>query len=183
MSAASEVVLYHGTISAITRVDVTKGRGNKDFGRGFYMAEDRGQAIGMMLKKYREAVRRSRSKDPNAFSPRLYRVVLDLSDISGLNVRRFETADEEWLDLVLLCRELGGMPHDHDLVIGPTADDDTLFCMKSYWDGLYGRPGSRSARQILLANLEPENLGIQYYIGKQDVCDLLIKEFAEEDWR
>ena len=30
--------LYHGTIYRITSVDVTKGRGNKDFGRGFYMA-------------------------------------------------------------------------------------------------------------------------------------------------
>ena len=32
-------VLYHGTISEITEIDVSKGRGNKDFGKGFYMAE------------------------------------------------------------------------------------------------------------------------------------------------
>lgn len=29
-------VLYHGTVSEIDKVDVTKGRGRKDFGKGFY---------------------------------------------------------------------------------------------------------------------------------------------------
>ena len=30
--------LYHGTIDFFSSVDVTKGRSNKDFGKGFYMA-------------------------------------------------------------------------------------------------------------------------------------------------
>jgi len=37
------------------------------------------------------------------------------------------------------------MPHDYDMVIGPTADDDTAFCLKAYWDGLYGKVGSDAA--------------------------------------
>lgn len=32
----------------------------------------------------------------------------------------------------MFCREMGGMPHDYDLVIGATADDDTALCMKAY---------------------------------------------------
>ncbi len=44
--------LFHGTVTEILHVDVTKGRGNKDFGKGFYMAVSRRQAIGMMHKKY-----------------------------------------------------------------------------------------------------------------------------------
>ena len=39
--------LYHGTIELFTSIDVTKGRSNKDFGKGFYMAVDKSQAIGM----------------------------------------------------------------------------------------------------------------------------------------
>ena len=31
-------VLYHGTISEIKKVDVSKGRDKKDFGKGFYIA-------------------------------------------------------------------------------------------------------------------------------------------------
>lgn len=53
----------------------------------------------------------------------------------------------------------------------PTADDDTMLCLKVYWDGLYGKVGSYDAKRILLNNLETDNLGIQYYIGKQNVAD------------
>lgn len=35
-----------------------------------------------------------------------------------------------------MCRENGGMPHNYYLVIGPTADDDTMLCLKAYWDGV-----------------------------------------------
>ena len=56
MFEKNKLVLYHGTISQIENIDVKRGRGNKDFGRGFYMAVSRQQAIGMMHKKYKEAV-------------------------------------------------------------------------------------------------------------------------------
>lgn len=36
-------VLYHGTISQIEHIDVKRGRGNKDFGKGFYMAVSKQQ--------------------------------------------------------------------------------------------------------------------------------------------
>ena len=176
-------ILYHGTISDIRHVDVKQGRGNKDFGKGFYMAVTKRQAIGMMHKKYGEAVRRSRNKKASEFTERLYEITLDEKYAKTLNIKVFHTADEEWLDFILMCREQGGMPHDFDLVIGPTADDDTMFCLKAYWDGLYGKAGSSAAKRILLGNLEPENLGVQYYIGKQEVADKLILEVKEIDWR
>jgi hypothetical protein len=176
-------VLYHGTVSEIVRIDVTQGRGNKDFGKGFYMAVTRQQAIGMMHKKYAEAVRRNRNKKSSNFTERLYEIVLDEEYAKTLNMKIFDTADEEWLDFILLCREQGGLPHNYDLVIGPTADDDTMLCLKAYWDGLYGKVGSQAAKRILLDNLEPENLGIQYFIGKQEIADKLIVRMKETDWR
>ena len=176
-------VLYHGTISQIEHIDVKRGRGNKDFGKGFYMAVSRQQAIGMMHKKYKEAVRRSRNKKNFLFEEKLYEITLDKKYLETLTIKQFETADQEWLDFVLLCRENGGMPHDYDLVIGPTADDDTMLCLKAYWDGLYGKVGSSQAKTILLNNLEPENLGIQYYVGKQMVVDRLISSMKEIQWR
>ncbi len=175
-------ILYHGTISKIEQVDVSKGRGNKDFGKGFYLATTKKQAVGMMHKKYKEAVRRSRNKMVTDVSERLYEIIIDEEYINELNIKEFPNADLEWLDFILLCREQGGMPHDYDLVIGPTADDDTMLCLKTYWDGLYGKVGSAEAKNILLNNLETENLGIQYYIGKQAVADKLIKTVTEIDW-
>lgn len=178
-----KTVLYHGTVSEISHVDVTLGRGRKDFGKGFYMAVSRNQAVGMMHKKYREVVRRSRGKQERDFSERLYEVVLSEELLNTFSIKVFESADEEWLDFVLMCREQGGVPHDFDLVIGPTADDDTALCLKAYWDGLYGKVGSLDAKRILLNNLETENLGIQYFIGKQEVADKLIVSMKAIDWR
>lgn len=175
--------LYHGTVSEITKIDVTKGRGNKDFGKGFYMAVSKVQAVGMMHKKYKEAVRRSRNQKSDEYVERLYEIQIDVESIKELAVKCFETADAEWLDFILMCREQGGVPHNYDLVIGPTADDDTMLCLKAYWDGLYGRVGTVQAKQILLGNLEPENLGIQYYIGKQEIVDKLILHLEEIPWR
>ncbi|MBO5192408.1 MAG: DUF3990 domain-containing protein [Bacteroides sp.] len=183
MSHKLNTVVYHGTISDISNIDVTQGRGRKDFGKGFYMAVSKQQAIGMMHKKYREAVRRSRNKQETAFSENLYQITLNEQILHTLHIKIFEKADEEWLDFILMCREEGGTPHNYDLVIGPTADDDTAFCLKAYWDGLYGKTGSKEAKQILLNNLETDNLGIQYFIGKQEVVDSLVSELLPIDWR
>lgn len=176
-------ILYHGTVSEIQQVDVKLGRERKDFGKGFYMAISKSQAIGMMHKKYREVVRRSKGKLDNAYSERLYKIEMDKNYMSKLNIKAFHTADLEWIDFVLMCREKGGMPHAYDMVVGPTADDDTAFCLKAYRDGLYGKVGSDAAKRILLNNLETENLGIQYYIGKQEVADQLIINIKEIEWR
>ena len=142
-------ILYHGTIATIEKIDISQGKGRKDFGKGFYMAVSRTQAVGMMHKKYKEAVRRSRNKRDSDFTEHLYQIELDA----------------------------------YDMVIGPTADDDTMLCLKTYWDGLYGTVGSSEAKRILLNNLETENLGIQYFIGKQEVVDHVIKSMKEVDWR
>ena len=78
--------------------------------------------------------------------------------------------------------EKGGLPHDYDVVVGPTADDNTMVCLNSYWRGFYGDVGSEEAKERLLGYLEPENLGVQYFIGKQDVADKLIKSIKEISW-
>lgn len=175
--------LYHGTASEIQQVDVKLGRERKDFGKGFYMAVSKSQAIGMMHKKYRETIRRSKGKQDSAYAEKLYEITLNKDYMLKLNIKVFHTADLQWLDFVLMCREKGGMPHDYDMVVGPTADDDTAFCLKAYWDGLYGKVSSDAVKRILLNNLETENLGIQYYIGKQEVADQLIANIKAIEWR
>ncbi len=74
MSLQYKDTLFHGAISEIENVDVTQGKSHKDFGLGFYMAVEKIQAIGMMHKKYREAVRRSRNKSDKEYSEHLYEV-------------------------------------------------------------------------------------------------------------
>jgi len=183
MSKAFEQPLFHGTIEPIQRIDVSRGRPRRDFGRGFYMAMSVEQAIGMMHKKYREAVRRSRDVAQCRFSEHLYRIRLRPAAEHELNVKVFDAANMEWLEFILMCRETEEPhPHDFDIVIGPTADDDTLISLQNYWKGVYGPVGSKVARDALLSALEPENLGIQCCL-----CSLrsesAVMAFAHVDWR
>ena len=175
-------VLYHGTAERIEKIDVFKGRNNKDFGKGFYMALSKSQAIGMMHKKYREALLRRPNAPKDRYAEILYEITIDVEYAASLNVKEFRTADEEWLDFILMCREKGGLPHNFDLVVGPTADDDTMVCLNSYWRGFYGDVGSGEAKEKLLGFLEPENLGIQYFVGKQEIIDRLILGMKEIQW-
>lgn len=175
--------LFHGSAQIFKRIDVTKGRPRKDFGKGFYMALTAEQAIGMMHKKYREAVSRRRDHKPGEFQEVLYRIELNLDVLKDLRVRVFETADADWLDFVLMCRPSQGVPHDFDVVIGPTADDDTNRALKFYYDGAYGDPGSSSAKRMLLQVLEADHLGRQLFIASQSVADRLVSKFEVVDWR
>lgn len=183
MSQQDKFVLYHGTAQTFSKIEVNKGRNRKDFGKGFYMAVSKNQAIGMMHKKYKEMIARRPNLEKDQFAEILYELTIDTDYLKTLNVKQFDFANAEWLDFILLCREQGEIPHNFDVVIGPTADDDTLLCLNSYWRGFYGEVGSDEAKEKLLGYLEPENLGIQYFIGKQEIADKLVISIKEISWR
>lgn len=174
-----KTTLYHGTICEIKKVDVSAGRDYKDFGRGFYMSEYRKQAEERADRKYNEAeARRRETREPTP-RRRIYRIELDPDALETLNVKIFYEADMEWLDFVLMCRNNAGVPHDYDLVIGRTSDSDTAVCFRAYNNGFYGEIGSVPAKTRLLNNLHPNRLDIQYFIGKQEIADRLIRSVTE----
>lgn len=41
------MILYHGSNIAITQIDLSKSKPNKDFGQGFYLSDSEQQAIEM----------------------------------------------------------------------------------------------------------------------------------------
>ncbi|MCR4734587.1 MAG: DUF3990 domain-containing protein [Treponema sp.] len=88
-------VLYHGTAEKFQKIDVLKGRNNKDFGKGFYMAVTKNQAIGMMHKKYREALLRRPNAPKGIFSETLYEIKIDAEYAKSLNIKYFKVVDEE----------------------------------------------------------------------------------------
>ena len=174
---------FHGSAVEFKKIDLSKGLGRKDFGKGFYMALSVDQAIGMMHKKYREAVSRRRDHQPGEYREALYRIELNVELLKDLRIKVFESADIEWLNFILLCRPAEGVPHDYDVVIGPTADDDTNRALKFYYDGTYGNPETDEAKQMLLRVLETDKLGRQLYVASQSVADRLVKRFEPVDWR
>lgn len=84
-------ILYHGTAEKIQKIDVLKGRNNKDFGKGFYMAVSKSQAIGMMHKKYRESILRRPSVPKERFSEILYEIKINVEFVKTLNIRAWWT--------------------------------------------------------------------------------------------
>ena len=182
MSLIVPEFLYHGSAEAFSHVDVRKGRPYKDFGKGFYMSVDRNQAVGMMHKKFDELMSRGIGGQGLKLQKSLYRIALDRSSVEGLKIKEFGRADVEWLDFILMCRRIDGVPHDYDVVIGPTADDDTRLLLKNYIDGVYGDPDDRAAKETLLRLLKPERLGVQWFVGRQSVADRLISRFESIGW-
>ena len=49
-----------------------------------------------------------------------------------LNVKRFDTLSEDWLEFIKENREKGGLQHNYDVVIGPVADDNTMETVQLY---------------------------------------------------
>ena len=43
----------------------------------------------------------------------------------------------EWLEMIKTNRELGGIQHNYDIVIGPVANDDTMLTVSRYIAGVY----------------------------------------------
>ena len=142
------------------------------------------QAVGMMHKKFAEAVKRSRGKDSTAFVKRLYKVQLKPSAEDLLSVKIFAKADMEWLDFILANREATDYnAHSYDVVIGPTADDDTVIALQNYWKGIYGKVGSFEAKSALLNVLEIENLGTQCCLCTEKAVEVGVMTFGPVDWR
>lgn len=164
--------IYHGTIYNINNINLTAGRGYKDFGKGFYLAYNKNQSIGIVNKAYTIALKRKQSN----IRKNLYAFDTSQENLEKCRVKVFNSANVEWLDFILKCRKSPNTPHEFDVVIGPTADDDTSLCLNMYNEGVYGTVGSDGAKQTLLRNLEVENLGTQVFIGTQKGLSILCNQ-------
>ena len=92
---------------------IRKHRFTKDFSWGFYCTENQKEAE-KMASKFKTSV------------VNVYR----LSNIDDLKVKIFNDYTDEWLDLVIHCRN-GGV-HDYDVVIGAMADDTSYEYLEAY---------------------------------------------------
>jgi len=162
-------VVYHGSTSLLDKIDVTMGKPYKDFGRGFYVTESKFHATNLARRNKRIEM----SRYGRSCKAYLYTYELDMSGLSVLSVKEFINADFEWVQFVLANRKTRTRTHNYDVVIGPTANDDTMVVLNAYLDGIYGDVGSDDALGILLKNIEAENLPEQIYFGTEKAVALL----------
>lgn len=99
--------LFHTGFQVIEKPDITIGRRNADFGRGFYLSEN-------------EEFSRRWARERKGLTTYLNTYKLDPA---GLNIKQL-TGDEEWFGYI--CANRANKPDafaDYDVVIGPIAND------------------------------------------------------------
>ena len=165
----SEIV-YHGTTFLLDRIDVSNGKPYKDFGRGFYVTKSRRHARNIALRSKRI----EKERFGGACEAYLYAFEMDMAGLQNFSVKEFVGADLEWIQFVLANRKARTHSHDYDVVIGPTANDDTMVVINAYLDGLYGAIGDAAALEILLINIEAENLPGQVFFANDKAAGLLV---------
>jgi hypothetical protein len=122
----SQRILYHGSNQLFEKVDLSKSRDRRDFGRGFYTTT---------LKEQAEHWARSIRLRLGGDGAYLYTYSFESSD--QLRKKVFSGLSVEWLELIKESRIYGGLRHDYDIVIGPVANDDTFRTITLYLEGDY----------------------------------------------
>jgi hypothetical protein len=175
--------LFHGTIYEITEIDLAKGKGYKDFGKGFYATSVKSHAERIAIRNKRlmeikeeQIYQRNPEYKKKAYQAYRYNLEFDdrcIGTSNELKIKIFDKADREWVKFVLKNRFSDKKEHDYDIVIGPTADENTVTIINAYRDVLEKTNYEDSVLDDLIEELEPENLPKQYYFGTSKAIEKL----------
>ncbi len=180
---SNRVLLYHGSKSGIEGTVEPKSRKQCDFGKGFYMGTDPGQAL-TLICDYEKS--------------KFYIVSVSTDNLAQIEV----PANIDWAMLVAYHRgkmeKINGTPfynkyrdmtQDKDLIIGNIANDRMFFVIDNFFVG-------NVTDMALINSLSALQLGKQYVVISQKGCDAVrieaevelsylerqfIKEIAEEN--
>ncbi len=108
------MILYHGSNTAIERIDLTKSKRYKDFGRAFYLSAEEEQALKMAKAK---TIQFGGEAIVSAFE-------YDEGSGKELSFMSYPHYCREWAEFVYNNRdERQDFRHDYDIVYGPIAND------------------------------------------------------------
>jgi hypothetical protein len=149
------MILYHGTNIRFEIPKILQPNRALDFGSGFYTTTDIDQASVWA----RVVVRRA-----NRGFPLLNMYEFDEKSVQFLQVKRFETANREWLDFVSAHRLTIYNGDNYDLIIGPVANDNTMPVIQSYIDSTQeaNEEDKEFYAQFALRQLRADRLKDQY---------------------
>lgn len=163
--------LYHGSTEVFDVIDPNQGKGFKDFGKGFYATarKEHAESIARRNKKIKIAKNKKKkdSKDKKeVFTAYRYNLIYS-EDTTGLNIKVFKNADVEWVKFILMNRRSKYTIHNYDIVIGPTADEETTTIINNYEEELERTNYSEEVLLQLISELKPENLPKQYFFANE----------------
>jgi hypothetical protein len=168
------LILYHGTTHDINEINVNRGKPYKDFGQGFYLTETYEHARNIAVRNRRIEEKRLRAIGNEPELPMfVYVYEFDLYEMDNLNVKQFKSPDREWLKFIIQNRMNRNRQHYYDIVIGPTANDDTRASIRVVMNASNGAILTDTALDLLIEMLAPNNLPEQYYFGTDKGASLL----------
>ncbi len=118
--------IYHGSIQIVEKPIVVDTQRFLDFGKGFYATSHRLQA-----ERWASIKQKRSAKNCNAVL-NVYEICDDVLESGNYSVKRFLSANEDWLDFVFNNRK-GNDTHFFDIVTGPVAND-TLYATLSLYE-------------------------------------------------
>ena len=126
---SKKITVYHGSCFKFDQIDLNKSHNRRDFGKGFYTTV-------LMSQSKEWAYRLSLREKKNNYY--VYEYLFEKKD--DLNIKYFDSLNEEWLEFIKENRIKGGLQHQYDVVIGPVADDNTMQTVQLYMSNILTAP-------------------------------------------
>ena len=96
------MILYHGSNQLITKIDLSKSKDFKDFGRGFYLTKDYTRAVAMAQRTTAIIGEGSPEVSPFIFNPSKCPI--------DVRIKKFDGRTAEWALFVLTEKRVLFMP-------------------------------------------------------------------------
>ena len=154
--------LYHGSNMAITDIDLSRCRPNKDFGLGFYLSPDKTAAEKMAHRTVKRF----------GGSPYVMTYDFNDADLERFTLRRFDKPTVEWAMFVMVNRRgvIDAQEHNldnkFDVVVGPIANDDLALLFRQFSRGLL-------TVEMLMREMQYKELTVQYSFHTRQAVSLL----------
>lgn len=113
------MLVYHGSVLEIKNPEIIRTEYGRDFGFAFYTTDIKEQAERWAIRKAKIQNRRKNQKVMLVVNVYKWNKIC-----LSLNIKDFNRASMEWLDMVLSCRININFVHNYDIVTGKIANDN-----------------------------------------------------------
>lgn len=112
------MLVYHGTTLEIKEPRIIITEIGRDFGFAFYTTDIKKQAERWAVRRAKMQSRKIKKNVPAIVN------IYEWDCRNGLNIKEFDGASMEWLEIVVNCRSNITYKHNYDIVIGKIANDN-----------------------------------------------------------
>lgn len=112
------MILYHGSNMVVDKPRIISSEKGKDFGFAFYLTRIKEQAERMAKRKQKQMI------VDNPYSKAIVNVYEWNENKEAILYKNYSLPNEEWLDIIINCRNNPKFKHGYDIVEGKIADDN-----------------------------------------------------------